>query len=382
MENLTDGMSLNETDIVAVEDHFNVTTEMDANVSLLERSNLKVDATLGLETYLPPLLLATAIATNMMSFHVLQSPPLRTIVNTWYYRVLVWTDFTLVHLLAWPIIIRSFTGTDFRELSVWSCRFWSYFTHVAFDFAHWILGICTLERLLGVSFPHRMMAAWMKKQAWISIWVTGTVSLLVNIPSLVIYDLVPASPYTEIPNTRCAPSAGHPSYSSWMYAEFTLCIIIPFLFVISCNIAIILTLQLSQIAVQSNAMPMPLLTSMSKVLLGHIISTYTLTTPLLSYNLILYFEKFPTSMITCNSTIDTLRLLYAIAYILAITARGVKFITFRFTCPRFRGQFLVMYHGHPTEKEKNSSFASSVRSRTAGTLVSEATTTNEKDCCS
>ena len=136
-----------------------------------------------------PLCLVVGVLGNIMSLMVLSRQRMRQTTTSVYLRLLAIVD-TVVLIVTMPRQILSFYSfVKIHDLSVFTCKFYSFMTPVILTLSWYILPIISIDRLIQVRYPLWAKKHCTKKSALIIFTVLALVILATNLHSLIFQEL-------------------------------------------------------------------------------------------------------------------------------------------------------------------------------------------------
>ena len=201
---------------------------------------------------LSPSLLFAAVLGNLTLFAVFSMPSYRHSLTAMLYRILAVADTVAVVIQDGLNVVPSHVlGTDLMTYSTPTCKLLVPLHIWSRAFSAWVLVIIGLERFIGILFPHRAKVINTKRRfAWITVTV-ATGLLAFYTPLLVSTERV----FTEMGRV-CKISANRNGFNAyfmifnWMMLILTC--LLPFVFIITFNVAIASVLVKRRIAVTSS----------------------------------------------------------------------------------------------------------------------------------
>ena len=185
-----------------------------------------------------PFLLVAAVLGNLTSFAVFSMPSYRHSLTAMLYRILAVADTMAVVIQdGLNVVLSHVLGTDLMTYSTPTCKLLVPLHIWLRAFSAWVLVIIGLERFIGILFPHRAIVINTKRRfAWITVAVaTGLLALY--IPLLVSTERV----FTEM-GRFCKLSSNHHRLHAYFvifdWMTLILTCLIPFVFIITFNVAI------------------------------------------------------------------------------------------------------------------------------------------------
>ena len=116
--------------------------------------------------YSEPFLLVFGLTGHVLSFLVFYHGSLRSSVTAFLFRMIAVNEFCFLLLeLTFPMI-ENYTGVETVEVYTLTCQLWNFSVYTCRDCAAWALTMVSVERLIGVVFPHRVKTLVTKKRAY------------------------------------------------------------------------------------------------------------------------------------------------------------------------------------------------------------------------
>ena len=121
---------------------------------------------------------------NILSFVVFSRPSLKHSATAFYFRILAIADTLALNFGLWPNWLRNCFGLHIYPITDTSCRIQTYLRYTLPDCAVWMLVIMTIERLIGVLWPHHVRTIFTHLRIRISVVIMVLIIGAVNVPSL------------------------------------------------------------------------------------------------------------------------------------------------------------------------------------------------------
>ncbi|XP_064608198.1 thyrotropin-releasing hormone receptor-like isoform X1 [Liolophura sinensis] len=119
-----------------------------------------------------PILLLLGLVGNVLVILVLGCKRPRQSTTLFYISVLAITDLFVMYTGLLRYWIRSVSDMDIRDISHWGCKIHLFVLYLSMDFSSWILVCVSVERFVGVYFP-------LKSREWCTIGRARTTLLIV-----------------------------------------------------------------------------------------------------------------------------------------------------------------------------------------------------------
>ena len=239
-----------------------------------------------LRIYVAPVLLFGGTIGNIIAFCVFCRNPLRSSATAFYFRVLSIADILVLNVGLWPSWLRSAFGIQLIERTPHYCRFATYMSYALPDISTWCLVVMSLERFIGVSFPHKVHSICTRPRIKLSVVVMVLVMLLINIPALFVGD--------NVVNGNCAiaPDREYLARQIWPTVDLVVYSLLPFAIMLVCNAKIIHVALGSQKHINKDGGSG--ITSMTVTLLTVTFAFLLLTAPFTTYSVMVHylFEKY------------------------------------------------------------------------------------------
>ena len=192
-----------------------------------------------LKLYFVPFLLFVGTLGNIMSFVIFSRTALRKSATAFYFRVLAVADTLALNVGLWPIWMRDAFDIHIYPITDVSCRIQTYLRYTLPDCAVWVLVILTIERLVGVRWPHHVRRIFTRHRSRISVLVMVLVIGIINIPSIF------------IATKRLGDTSIHPcmvahrvlAYKIWPWIDLTIYSLLPFAIMITSIIVMLKTIK-------------------------------------------------------------------------------------------------------------------------------------------
>ncbi len=295
------------------------------------------DRELLIYTILMLIILLLGTFGNVVAFLVFQRRHLTKVVTTFYYRTLVLTDIAILSIGLMPEIIKHMSSFDLLSTSVLSCRVLFWALHFCTDFESWVLIIVGVERVFGVYYPHKIMIYWTKHKAWVSLFIIGGLSLLLNIPTIFVYDIT-------MDDKLCSQSDSQFAHT-WMWVDTMLFSIIPIFLLMYCNVGINWNLLRVDKAIQKHSTNRKANTSMALIMISMFFSFVLLTPSRIIVSLLMSY------------TVLHLKRAELVTSLIFYVNYAIKCVIYRSICPRFTQQFKEFWccdNPDPSEEYKRS----------------------------
>ena len=192
-----------------------------------------------LKLYFAPILLFVGTLGNILSFVVFSRLALKQSATAFYFRVLAVADTLALNVGLWPNWMRDAFDIHIYPITDLSCRIQTYLRYMLPDCAVWVLVILTLERMVGVQWPHRVHDIFTRRRTRISVLIMVLVIVTVNIPAI------------WITTKNLGDTSVHPctvdiivlAYVIWPWIDLTIYSLLPFLMMITSVIIMLKTIK-------------------------------------------------------------------------------------------------------------------------------------------
>ena len=192
--------------------------------------------------YFTPILLFLGTFGNILSFVVFSRPSLKHSATAFYFRILAIADTLALNFGLWPNWMRNCFGLHIYPITDTSCRIQIYLRYTLPDCAVWVLVIMTIERLIGVLWPHHVRTIFTRLRIRISVVIMVLIIGAVNIPSL----WVATNDDGNMSVYPCKAANQLLAYEIWPWVDLTIYSFLPFLIMMSCALVIINTIYRRQ----------------------------------------------------------------------------------------------------------------------------------------
>ena len=190
-----------------------------------------------LKIYITPILLFIGTAGNVLSFVVFSRPALKHSVTALFFRVLAVADTLALNICLWPNWMRDAFGVHIYPMTDVSCRIQTYLRYTLPDYAVWVLVVMTIERMVGVMWPHRVHYIFTRRRIRISVLVMAIVLPLINIP--VFWVATKNDGDTSV--HPCKSDNYELAYQIWPWVDLIIHSLLPFVIMLTCSSIIIKT---------------------------------------------------------------------------------------------------------------------------------------------
>ena len=234
-------------------------------------------------------LLLIGLPGNILSFMVFYKGSMRDSVTAYLFRAVALSE-TLYVIIAFPLVIISdIFGYESVELTNITCQLWDFTMFIPKDVAAWMLCLVTVERLIGVTLPHKVKTIVTKKRAS---YVVAAVTALMVFKNSISFVMDESYYNTLLKNYYCRVArVDNPTlqklFDAYLIIDMVVYSLGPFFIILISNVVIITTLvrarrsqeQMTQGSAggSSNNMTMLLLT----VSITYIILTLPICVPFL-----------------------------------------------------------------------------------------------------
>lgn len=187
-----------------------------------------------LKIYFTPLLLFAGTFGNLLSLVVFSRQKFRQSPTAFYFRVLAIADTLVLYVGLWPNWLRDAFDVHVFPITDAACGALVYLKYLLSDCAVWVLVLMTVERYIDVIRPHTAQRLFTWRRLWASVLLTILTLAVVNLPSAWI--AIAAQDRTIHP---CAVGNHQLGYLIWPCVDLALYCLLPFLIMLTCNVAII-----------------------------------------------------------------------------------------------------------------------------------------------
>ena len=194
-----------------------------------------------IKIYFTPLLLFVGTFGNILSFVVFSQPTLKHSTTAFYFRILAIADTLALNFGLWPNWMRDCFGIYIYPITDISCRIQIYLRYTLPDCGVWVLVIMTIERLVGVLWPHHVRNIFTCHRVRISVVVMAIIIAAVNIPSLWV-----ATVDNRNMSVQPCKAANRLAFEIWPWIDLTIYSLLPFLIMMACAVVIIITVYRRQ----------------------------------------------------------------------------------------------------------------------------------------
>ena len=195
-----------------------------------------------IKIYFTPILLFVGTLGNIILFLVFSQPSLKHSTAAFYFRILAIADTLALNFGLWPNWMRDCFGIYIYPITDTSCRIQTYLRYTLPDCAVWVLVIMTIERLVGVLWPHHVRTIFTCHRVRISVFVMAIFIAAVNIPSLWVATVDNGNMSIQ----PCKAANQLLAYDIWPWIDLTIYSLLPFLIMMSCAVVIIITVYRRQ----------------------------------------------------------------------------------------------------------------------------------------
>lgn len=240
-------------------------------------------------TYMPPILLIIGTFGNALSFYVFWQPHMRKSLASWFFRILAVVDTLCLHYGILTFYLYHMFEYHIIPLSNLGCKVEHWLKYCFSHMSAWVLVLMSVERAIGVTWPHRAKILCTKKRAIIILMAIVFTLMICNISPLFIeeYALICVNgTYTSMCLTSRKDNTAiflEDTFQPMM--DLFLMAVLPFIIMISANILIIYKAFYSQRLVKVNRSN-PHLVAMTTTLLSVVFVFVLLTAPFCAYSVI------------------------------------------------------------------------------------------------
>ncbi|CAH1782406.1 unnamed protein product [Owenia fusiformis] len=190
--------------------------------------------------YIPPILIIIGLFGNIMTIFVLARSRLKYTSCSRYLILLSASDSIILLIGLGHFWLTFAFQTDIRNLYPWMCKVQPFLLYSANHFSVWLLVSVTVERVVTIYMPLRAKTIITKKKVWGIIAVIGSCAVLVNVHTLVTYDLVSVNvPEGEVVICLCPARYCHFARYVAVWIDAIFASYLPFTILIISNIFII-----------------------------------------------------------------------------------------------------------------------------------------------
>ena len=134
----------------------NNTTYWDPNLDVNQTDDVAASIAAWMNTYITPFLLFMAVFGNLTAFAVFSTPPYRQSLTSVLYRVLAVVDTMVVVIYdGLETFVLNVAGVNVLTYNIITCKLLVPLHIWSRAFSAWVLVIISLERFIGILFPHR-----------------------------------------------------------------------------------------------------------------------------------------------------------------------------------------------------------------------------------
>ncbi len=191
--------------------------------------------------YVCPILLIFGTLGNMMSFVVFNTISMSGSVSSIFFRTLAIVDILYLYSSLPRIWVNAVFQYDIRNVHVAVCKLNTFFVYWSGHMSAWILSAVAVERVIGVSMPHRYKSLVTRRRAKIVLLTTILALAALNAYFLVFKVLrVITNDYSDKTSITCAVTSKE-AFSAivWSYIDIAVYSICPFTIICLSNICII-----------------------------------------------------------------------------------------------------------------------------------------------
>ncbi|XP_041374201.1 FMRFamide receptor-like [Gigantopelta aegis] len=209
---------------------------------------LEYKAAMVLWRVFSPGLIVTGTLGNVMSIAVLTRKSMRQSTVSLYLVVLAVVDILVLYTGLLRQWLRVLQGTDLRNLHPLLCKVHVWMVYFSLDFSSWLLVAVTLERFVSVWFPHSVKRMCTRTTA--GVIIAGIATFLLAVNSHFLYglgDVVYRSGNSTSIQHCASLWSGYETFANtiWPWIDLCLFCLLPFLFLITGNVAIIVKVCIS-----------------------------------------------------------------------------------------------------------------------------------------
>ena len=300
-----------------------------------------------IKIYFTPILLFVGTFGNIISFVVFSQPTLKHSTTAFYFRILAIADTLALNFGLWPNWMRDCFGKYIYPITDTSCRIQIYLRYTLPDCGVWVLVIMTIERLVGVLWPHHVRTIFTWHRVRISVVVMAIIIAAVNIPSLWVATV-------DNGNMSVYPckAANQPlAFEIWPWIDLTIYSLLPFLIMMSCAVVIIFTVYRRQRMLSRRG-------SINDTR-GSQVKTLTVTLLIVVFVFLLLTSPFVVYATTLKSLCGKVNvdfvLFFFVASILRYVNNSVNFVLYCITGTSFRIELMALFRTYRRRLSRASS---------------------------
>ena len=192
-----------------------------------------------LKLYFVPILLFVGTLGNIMSFVVFSRTALRKSATAFYFRVLAVADTLALNVGLWPNWMRDAFDIHIYPITDVSCRIQTYLRYMLPDCAVWVLVVLTVERMVGVQWPHHVHRIFTRRRSRISVLVMVLVIGIINIPTI----FIATKRHGDTSIHPCMVAHMVLAYKIWPWIDLTVYSLMPFAIMITSIIVMLKTIK-------------------------------------------------------------------------------------------------------------------------------------------
>ena len=268
------------------------------NINTINTDNLEhAKAAVAIWRYCSPILIVAGTIGNILSFAVMVRKKIRDSTTSLYLSVLAVADTAVLYTGLLTSCIKHMNGYDVRLSSRFACKFHMFSVNAIDHFDSWVLVNVTLERVCAVLLPHKVKGIFTKKFATVCLIIQALVIIFIDCHFLYAYDLG----YLKHRNAwSCLILLRSPiSYWSkiWPWIDLCLTSMVPFIIIVSSNVAIVCRLLWSRYTRRQSlhVSPNVEMTSMTAILITvstvFLVTTAPLSTATVYYRIIKLLDR-------------------------------------------------------------------------------------------
>ncbi len=332
----------------------NLTSELNTPDSLMEYyfkyydyDTVMWEKRLGVNilTYACPILLIFGTLGNIMSFVVFNTISMSGSVSSIFFRALAIVDILYLHSSLPRLWANAVFQYDIRNVHVAFCKLNTFFLYWSGHVSAWILSSVAVERVIGVSMPHRYKSLVTKKRAKIIL-----VTIILALSVIDAYYLV-VKVFNVIPNyydvkthVICIVAFEYSSSANvWSYIDVAVYSICPFTIICLSNICIIFFLIKARIKRKhsmTTTQAIDKTSNVSVILLTISVVYLVCTAPIVAF--------FPVELAWWRAEITWKRIsqldfYYSSAALLSAVNNAVNFILYCLSGPTFRKTLVNLF---------------------------------------
>lgn len=293
-------------------------------------------------TYLPPILLVIGTLGNIFSFYVFWQPTMRKSLASWFFRVLAVVDTLCLHYGLLTFYVPHMMGYDLIPRHMLGCKIENWLKYVFPQLSAWVLVLLTVERLIGVTWPHKAKQLCTKQRAIACLIAIFTILLSLNFTPLIIEEIC-CGCYNGTWQCQCCTDLANPFVIKLQnivqpVIDILLMSMLPFIIMISCNIMIIYKAFFSQRLLKVNKNN-PHLVTMTVTLILVVFVFILLTAPFCAYSI----ARMYITNKDHEPTIPYLQVFYLTVGMLRYVNNSINFFLYALSGRPFRMEIMKIF---------------------------------------